>query len=149
MATDPQPLRVALDATPLLGTRTGVGAFTAGTLEALSEHTSLELLAFALTWRGRGDLDVVLPLGVKRVQRPMAARPLRFAWRHVDAPSIERWTGRVDVVHGTNFVVPPARRAARVVTVHDLTPLRYPELCTRDTLAYPDLLRRAVRRGAW
>jgi glycosyltransferase involved in cell wall biosynthesis len=53
------------------------------------------------------------------------------------------------VVHGTNFVVPPARRAARVVTVHDLTAVHFPELCTADTLRYPSLIRRAVAAGAW
>jgi glycosyltransferase involved in cell wall biosynthesis len=33
--------------------------------------------------------------------------------------------------------------------VHDLTPLRHPELCDAATLAYPELIRRALRRGAW
>ena len=32
--------------------------------------------------------------------------------------------------------------------MHDLTCLRFPELCTPDTLEYPDLIRRALRRGA-
>ena len=32
--------------------------------------------------------------------------------------------------HGTNFVVPPTAAAA-VVTIHDLTYLRFPEMCTR------------------
>ncbi len=36
-----------------------------------------------------------------------------------------------------------------MVTVHDLTPVRFPELCTADTLAYPGLIRRALRGGAW
>jgi glycosyltransferase involved in cell wall biosynthesis len=67
----------------------------------------------------------------------------------MDAPAIENWTGPIDVVHGTNFVVPPSRRAARVVTVHDLTAVRFPELCTAATLQYPPLLRRAIRQGAW
>jgi glycosyltransferase involved in cell wall biosynthesis len=57
--------------------------------------------------------------------------------------------GRVDVVHGTNFVVPPARRAATVATVHDLTAVRYPELCTAVSRRYPTLVRRAVDRGAF
>ena len=35
------------------------------------------------------------------------------------------------------------------MTVHDLTTVRFPELCDRPTLAYPDLIRRALRRGAW
>ena len=67
----------------------------------------------------------------------------------MSAPPIEMWTGRVDVVHGPNFVVPPAWRARELVTVHDLTVLRHPELCTDDTLEFPPLLRRALRRGAW
>ena len=40
-------------------------------------------------------------------------------------------------------------RAARVVTVHDLTPLRYPDMCDPETLAFPDLIRRAAANGAW
>jgi glycosyltransferase involved in cell wall biosynthesis len=147
-----RPLSVALDATPLLGARTGVAAMTLGALRTLaSERVALdvEVSAYALTWRGRAALDGLLPAGVRAHERPMAARPLRALWRHLDWPRLESWTGPVDVVHGTNFVVPPTRNAAAVVTVHDLTPLRYPELCQRDTLAYPDLIRRALRRGAW
>jgi glycosyltransferase involved in cell wall biosynthesis len=71
-----------------------------------------------------------------------------MAWRRADHPTVEWWTGAADVVWGPNFVVPPTRAAAQVVSVHDLTPLRFPELCQRDTLAYPALVRRAVERGA-
>jgi glycosyltransferase involved in cell wall biosynthesis len=46
-------------------------------------------------------------------------------------------------------VVPPTRRAARVVTVHDLTIVRFPELCDPSTLRFPALIRRAVAEGAW
>lgn len=70
-------------------------------------------------------------------------------WRHLDLPPIEWFLGRCDVVHGTNFVVPPARRAASVVTVHDLTTVRFPEMCDASTLRFPALVRRAVARGAW
>ncbi len=66
----------------------------------------------------------------------MAARPLHEAWRRTDHPLIDRWIGRHDVVWGPNFVVPPTR-AAEVVTVHDLTPVRYPELANEFTLAFP------------
>jgi glycosyltransferase involved in cell wall biosynthesis len=79
----------------------------------------------------------------------MPARPLHQAWRRVDFPPIEWFIGDIDVVHGTNFVVPPARRAARIVTVHDLTPVLYPELCDQASLRYPSLVRRALHGGAW
>jgi glycosyltransferase involved in cell wall biosynthesis len=147
-----RPLAVALDVTPLLGARTGVAAMTSGALRALAaerENLGVDVSAYALSWRGRDGLGDTLPEGVRAHTRPMAARPLRALWRRLDWPPIETWTGPVDVIHGTNFVVPPTRHAAAVVTVHDLTAVRYPELCQRDTLAYPDLIRRALRRGAW
>jgi len=142
-------LRVALDSTSLIGTRTGVGAFTAELSARLATRPGLDLTAFAVTRRGAGALAAALPTGVRTVHRPMVARPLRWCWMRADVPAIEWWTGPVDVVHGPNFVVPPARRAAEVVTVHDLTCTRFPEMCTRDVLQVPTLLRRALRRGAW
>ena len=53
------------------------------------------------------------------------------------------------MVHGTNFTVPPTRGAARVLTVHDLTPVRFPELCDPASLAYPAQIRAALSAGAW
>jgi glycosyltransferase involved in cell wall biosynthesis len=148
------PLRVALDGEPLLGPRTGVGYFCQGLLEGLAGavaggRADLDLAVFAVTWRMRPELEKRLPAGAHLVGRPMPARPLRALWgAHLDAP-IEWWTGRLDVVHGTNSIVPPARRAARVVTVHDLSPLHYPEICEPATRVYPEFIRRAVRQGAW
>ncbi|MCU0270686.1 MAG: glycosyltransferase family 4 protein [Acidimicrobiales bacterium] len=143
------PLRVALDATSLLGPRTGIGTFTAEVLERLAGRSDLRAVAFGVTWRGRDELAGLVPSGVEVVGRPMAARPLRELWKRVDLPPVEWWTGRVDVVHGPNFVVPPTRHAGQVATVHDLTTVHFPELCTADTLAYPALVRRAIRRGAF
>lgn len=141
-------VRVAIDAVPLLGARTGIGLFCHELVTRLALRPELELVAFAATWSGRGQLAEVVPGGVRVVTRPMAARPLRELWMRTDQPTIERWTGPVDVVHGTNYVVPPARRAAQLVSIHDLTCVRFPELCTADTLQYPTLIERAVRRGA-
>jgi len=142
-------LTVGLDVTSLIGPRTGVGALTGSLVEGLSARSDVAVRAFAVTWRGRGALTHDLPPGVVLASRPMAARPLRSAWMRGDRPAIEGWTGPIDVVHGPNFVVPPARGAARVVTVHDLTAWRYPELVDRHSAAYPDLVARAVAAGAW
>jgi glycosyltransferase involved in cell wall biosynthesis len=145
----PARLRVALDATPLLGTPTGVGVFCLGALGALGARTDLDVRAFAVSWRRRAGINALLPPGVAADQRPMPARPLHAMWGRGAWPPVEWFIGRTDVVHGTNFVVPPPRWAAEVVSVHDLTPLHHPELCNPATLAYPALIRRALRRGAW
>lgn len=142
-------LRVALDATPLLGHLTGVGNFCLGALLGLGARSDLAVSAFAVSWRRRGAIGPLLPPGVSAGQRAMPARPLHALWSRVPFPPVEWFIGQNDVVHGTNFVVPPTGRAARVVTVHDLTAVRYPELCDAASLRFPALIRRAVAAGAW
>jgi len=127
-------VRALVDATPLLGARTGVGQFTAHLLDALRARPGLDVRTYSISWRGG---TVRLP-----------ARALNELWRRADV-ALPLLGLRADVVHGTNFVVPPTRRAARVVTVHDLTVLRFPAMVTPATRAYPDLIRRAVQSGAW
>jgi glycosyltransferase involved in cell wall biosynthesis len=144
-------LRVAIDATPLLGPRTGVGAFVHGLLGALPAvgGSDLTIAGYGLTWSGRADLPRVLPPGVAPARRlPMPAGLLLRAWGRTDIPPVEWWTGPVDVVHGTNFVAPPTQAAAAIVTVHDLTAVHYPELCRPASRRYPALVRRAIERGA-
>jgi alpha-1,3-rhamnosyl/mannosyltransferase len=36
-----------------------------------------------------------------------------------------------------------------VVTIHDLTTVRFPEMCDEYTQTFPRLMRRAIRAGAW
>ena len=143
------PLRVAADVTPLLTPRTGVGVFVGEMLAQLAAaHPELELTGYAVTWRGRGQLAGAVPPNMRVVDRAMAARPLHQVWMRSDHPRIDRWIGRHDVVWGTNYVVPPTG-AHSVVSVYDLTPLRFPQLANEHTRTFPDLIRRALRRGAW
>ena len=141
-------LRIAVDATSLLDVRTGVGNFTAALLDGLARR-DLDVTAFPVSLRGRERFADVVPAGIRAVAPPLPAVVFRSLWRRFDRPSLDRLIGSPDVVHGPNFVVPPSRTAARIATVHDLTCVRFPELCERDTLAYPDLIRRATAGGAW
>jgi glycosyltransferase involved in cell wall biosynthesis len=142
-------LAVAVDVTPLLGRRTGIGVAVDGFIRHLAGRDDLRLVGFGLTARGRRGLAGHLPTGVRATGCPVPAGAVLRLWPRLDFPPGEWWTGRVDVVHGTNFVVPPSRRAARVVTVWDMTPVRYPELSTATSRRYPALVRRAVATGAW
>ena len=139
---------MALDGTPLLGHRTGIGEVTEGLLTALATRDDVRPVAYTLTWRGRNDLAAALPPGVGAATARLPARLVRELWgRGASWPRAERWTGVVDVVHTLNYVAPPAD-AAVIVAVHDLTFVRFPELCTPDTLRYRDLIGRAIGRGA-
>lgn len=142
-------MRVAVDATPLLGVRTGVGLFCSELVSGLAHRPELDLLAYALSGRSAAQLPTEVPPGVatstgRRLPAGLAHRIWsRWAW-----PSAETLLGAVDVVHGTNFVVPPTRSAAAVVSVHDLTTVRFPEMATEATRRFPALVQAAVDRGA-
>lgn len=144
-----QRLRLACEATALLGWRTGVGEFCYGALDALARIESIEVSAFAISYRRRRALMAELPPGVGFHDWIMPARPLHWMWQRSSFPPVEIWDRKVDVVHGTNFVVPPARHSGKVVTVHDLTTLRFPELCDESTLVFPKLVQRAIDAGAF
>ncbi len=140
--------RVVLDATPLLGPRTGVGRYVEHLIRELARLDSLELVATAFTLRGAGALPAAVPPGVRVRHRPAPARALQAAWGRLELPPVEWLAGRADVVHGTNFVLPPLRRAAGVVTVHDLSYLRFPETVAAASLRYRTLVPRGLRRAA-
>jgi glycosyltransferase involved in cell wall biosynthesis len=150
-------VRVALDATPLLGTRTGIGHYVAHLAAALAKEPELDVVLTAFTWRGQSELrGMQLDIGeVSEAGRPhhevqsrrAPARLLRLAWSRGGVPPVEMFSGAVDVFHGTNFVLPPTRRAAGVVTIHDLGFVLHAETVDRTSLAYQRLVPRALERA--
>jgi glycosyltransferase involved in cell wall biosynthesis len=190
-------MRVGLDATPLLGARTGVGQYVARLVESLAASGEVdELRLVPFTWRGAGGLTAFAsgasarsrgatpageggpveaarpgdrapegttprerpgpaggrapgsPVVVRARRRRVPARALREAWARTGWPPVEWFAGRVDVFHATNFVAPPARRAGLVVTIHDLTFLRYPGMVTAASARYRALVPAGLARGA-
>ncbi|MCU4183775.1 glycosyltransferase family 4 protein [Acidiferrimicrobium sp. IK] len=141
-------MRVLVDAGPLFGPQSGVGSFTSGLLGALARMPDIEAAVYATTIRGRRALEASLPPSVRLRNLPIPGRLVTQAWRHLDRPPIEWIAGSCDIVHGTNYVVPPAK-APRVMTVHDLSPVRYPEMTDAIVRTYPERIRHALRSGAY
>jgi glycosyltransferase involved in cell wall biosynthesis len=140
---------VGFDATPLLGQLTGIGHYTRRLVQALTQLPDPPaMVATAFTLRGRNRLAAAVPAGVAVHSRAVPARLLRAAWAHAQAPPVEWLCGRVDVFHGTNFVLPPLRRARGVLTVHDLSFLRFPDTVSADSQRYRALVPRSVARAA-
>jgi glycosyltransferase involved in cell wall biosynthesis len=108
-------LSVALEAGSLLDAPTGVGRYTRELAHGLEVH-GVQVTKFAVALKGARDPDV------KRWRVP--ARLVHRAWRATGRPSVAGLVGDVDVVHGTNFVLPPAPGIPGVVTIHDLSFLR-------------------------
>ena len=141
---------MAFDVLPLAGEPTGVGRFCAGLAGALVGREEVELRGYAVARNARAGTAVAagaLGLTVRTWRAP--TRLVNAVWARADLPPIEWLVGPIDVLHGTNYVVPPARNAGRVVTVYDLTALRYPKFCAPASLAYPGSSPRSVRQGAF
>lgn len=103
---------------------------------------------YAITRRARTELAPLLPEQMRAYPSQFPARFVHKLWPRFDLPKVELWTGPVDVAHGTNFVAPPTRGGS-IVTVHDLTMIRYPQWVHGSSLGFPELIRRSIDRGAW
>ena len=143
----PSRTRVLLDGTPLLGARTGIGRYTAALAEELASMSDVDVRAVAFTLRGWRKLRRVLPHGTRSRGVPAPARLLRRSWLRAPFPPIELFAGFTDVVHGTNFVLPPAIRAAGVLTIHDLAFLDAPEDLPPSDEQLPALVARSAERA--
>ena len=95
-----------------------------------------EIVAFAPTsLPGRRRIRAALagiPLELRLVFLPFA-HEWRTAWSRVGRPGVERFLGRFDVLHFSDWMYPPQRGGLRATTIHDLVPLRFPEWVTPRT----------------
>jgi glycosyltransferase involved in cell wall biosynthesis len=140
-------VRVVLDTTPLIGPRTGIGRYVASLARELGAARGTDVAGVAFTARGRRSLPSVLPPGVAAVGPPAPARLLYRVWARSEWPPVTLLTGRTDVFHATNFVLPPPGRAAGVVTVHDLSFLHRRDTVTAASRAYRELVPLGIGRA--
>ena len=134
-------LRVGIDIRPFYEPLTGVGWYLYHLIHEIAKDPQVELILFGdarVTDQGpvlhadlpAGARHVVFDLrghGISRLSRPVTAAGY-VAWM---------WLLNCDVVFGANYFLPRlmgaiARR--RVITVHDLTYKRFPELLQKETL---------------
>jgi glycosyltransferase involved in cell wall biosynthesis len=131
-------VRVAWDVSPLSHPRTGIGNYILGSLTGFLEAAAgrHEVVAFAPTSpRGRGrirDALAPLPLESRTVVLPFS-HAFRMGWSRLRRPPAERWLGRFDVLHYTDWQVPPQREGVRSTMIHDLVPIRFAEWVTPRT----------------
>jgi glycosyltransferase involved in cell wall biosynthesis len=120
-------VRILIDYRPALRQRSGVGEYIFRLLQALRQvrHPGDELAIFSSSWKDRvdrRDLD-----GFSVVDSRIPAKVLDRLWHRQEWPPVETLAGRYDVVHSARPTLVPAKRAAQVVTVHDLDFLMHPE----------------------
>lgn len=131
-----RPRRFGIDATPLLGRRTGIGRLVTELVDGLAaalgpdEELVLSARVFRMNpWTGVSHAPLLERARRPRVRLVRHVMPYTVAlpagrflpWLPLDLPA-----GPLDVFHGTNFTL-PATRARGVATIHDLAFLRFPD----------------------
>src|SRR6266508_872227 len=74
------------------------------------------------------------------------AHAVRRTWGRLGWPSTERLVGPFDVLHFTDWLVPPQRGGVRATMIHDLGPLRFPEKLHPRTVRMHTRTAREARR---
>ncbi|MFH1476650.1 MAG: glycosyltransferase family 1 protein [Verrucomicrobiota bacterium] len=166
-------MNVCLDIQPAVDQRAGVGRYTRALAEHLGEARGADTVRlFYFDFRRRG-LAFTTPSLDQRAIRWCPGRIIQKSWKTLHWPPFDWLAGRADVYHFPNFIIPPlasgrarppaalctalragsryapALRAGRtVVTVHDVSFLRFPEMAETKNLSYlnariADTVRRA------
>src|SRR5580765_8952155 len=136
---------VAIDVTPLLGARSGIGNAVGEIVAALGElEAAPTLVPYTLSARAR-LMRADVPPDTRFI--PWPARALLAAWARGDVPSVDSRLRPARVIHATNYLAPPSRLPT-LVSIYDCSFVRYPELCTPEVRALVPIVRRAIARGA-
>jgi glycosyltransferase involved in cell wall biosynthesis len=148
-----RPLRIGVDIRPFYEPLTGVGWYLYHLLHEIGKRDDVELWLFGdarVTDEGP-HLHADLPPNARLCWFDLRGFPKTRFLRPLTAAAYVLWMklADVDVMFGANYFLPRllgavARR--RVITIHDLTYKRFPELLQKETLA--DLERHMQREIA-
>lgn len=134
-----EPLPVAFDVGPMQGHRTGIGAAVAALHESLTRRDDVSLHPYLLSFRTRPEPPT------RRL--PLPAAMAHRIWMRTGRPRVDPWLAGTQVVHGTNYVVPPSRRP-RLVSVYDCWFVANPSQAAPAVRRAAEVLRRSIRQGA-
>jgi len=146
-------VHVLVDYRPALRQPTGVGAYVHELLRALLapdgplNEPGDRVSAFTSSWKDRPLPAARAELsGLSFVDRRLPVRLLTWSWHRLAWPPVEWLAGPADLVHAASPLAIPTRRAARVITIHDLHFLRHPERMSAEMRRdYPALVRTHAR----
>lgn len=129
-------LKVAIDIQSTVSRAAGVGRYTRNLVRQLGAQAGTDrLVLFYFDFKRAGDPFPVSGAAF-RAERRIPGRLVQAAWKIVSWPPFDRLAGEADVYHFPNFIRPPLRRGRSVVTIHDLSFLRFPETAEKRNLAY-------------
>lgn len=126
---------------------TGVSTYTTNLVSKLLEiDKSSEYLLFGGSLRSRDKLKKFISSlrsnNFKAKILPIPPTLADLIWNRLHILSIEKIAGKVDIFHSSDWTQPPSS-AFKVTTIHDLIPLKFPELSS------PKIISTHIARIKW
>ncbi len=131
-------MRVAIDVQNLLRPMTGVGCYVSNLVRALSllpVEGAIQAFYFS---RAKQNSRIGLSGGrvsEKAISFP-PGRVVQFLWKRFSFPKVDSLVGPADVFHFPNFVARPVQKGKVVITVPDLSFVRFPHFTQPKNLRF-------------
>lgn len=141
-------MKVCVDIQAAIAQRAGVGRYTRMLVEHLAPLAGTdELSLFYFDFKRKG-VPFPVPGAQQKAVRWCPGRIMQKAWKTAGWPPFNWFSGRADLYHFPNFILPPLTKGKAVVTIHDVAFLRHPEAAEKRNLKYlnnciADTVRRA------
>jgi glycosyltransferase involved in cell wall biosynthesis len=141
---------IAIDYTPAIRQQAGIGRIVRGQVQALiEEDAGYDLRLFVTGSASQADRESA-PFPLHSTPY-ISERNLVRIWHRLDLPlpRVEWIVGsKIDLLHATDFVLPPSQARHKVLTVHDLAFIHYPEASMPGLHRYLNtVVPRSVRRA--
>jgi len=129
-------LKICIDIQPAMAQQTGVGRYTRSLVEHLGAfHGQDAIQVFYFDFLRRGTPIAAPGMEQKRI-RWCPGQIAQQGWKRLHWPPFNWLAGPADVYHFPNFIIPPLTSGKAVVTIHDVSFLRYPGFAESRNLAY-------------
>ena len=149
-------LKIVVDTTPITPQPSGVGLYVANLIDGLWQLQRSRNFELGIVyqpsfknWLGR---NLALPESLQKYS-PSSLLPFPFRFTNLllnKFPQafplfLEKYTNYPNIIHGTNFTVFPYKKSLKVITLYDLTFLRYPEYVDQVVANYAAKVKRCLQ----
>jgi glycosyltransferase involved in cell wall biosynthesis len=120
-------MKICIDIQTAINKPTGVGHYTIELVKNLAKNTERnDLILFYINFKRKRPQIGCINATYKTFSL-LPERLVRRMWYYLKWPSFNTLTGAADIFHFPDFVIPPLKNGKSVVTIHDMSFLRFPE----------------------
>jgi glycosyltransferase involved in cell wall biosynthesis len=148
-------LTISLDATALRPNPSGIGYYVYNLIEALYQLQSSENFQLNLFYQPsvknwlRGNLSASEQLQnyphTHCLPIPTTLSNLLTKFPNPALAYFEKYLQYPDIIHGTDHIVYPCQKSFKVMTIHDLTFIKYPEYVPLIVKTYTERIKRCLK----